>query len=72
MQFPPVLMARVHKIAKVEKAPNESFSIVSVEPLGPEPILCPVCGTEAVYEKCKVMCKSDTCRGRVIMNCAEF
>jgi hypothetical protein len=25
-----------------------------------------------VQEKCKVICKSEICRGRVIMNCAEF
>jgi len=65
-------MSRVHRIAKVEKALNESFSIVSVEPLDAGPIMCPVCGAEAVYEKCKVLCKSDTCRGRIIMNCTEF
>jgi hypothetical protein len=35
-------------------------------------IVCPVCGAVAVPEKCKVICKSDLCRGRVIYNCAEF
>ena len=35
-------------------------------------IVCPVCGTATVQEKCKVICKSDLCRGRVIYNCAEF
>jgi hypothetical protein len=35
-------------------------------------IVCPVCGAKAVQEKCKVICRSETCRGRVIMNCAEF
>lgn len=35
-------------------------------------ILCPVCGAATVQEKCKVICKSEICRGRVIMNCAEF
>ena len=37
-----------------------------------EPIVCPVCGAIAVEEKCKMICRSDTCRGRVIMNCSEF
>lgn len=35
-------------------------------------IACPVCGAATVQEKCKVICKSDLCRGRVIYNCAEF
>jgi hypothetical protein len=35
-------------------------------------VICPVCGGPTVQEKCKVICKSDICRGRVIMNCAEF
>jgi hypothetical protein len=33
---------------------------------------CPVCGAIAVVEKCKLVCHSDICRGRVIMNCSEF
>lgn len=39
---------------------------------GNEPIICPVCGAATVQEKCKIICRSDTCRGRVIMNCSEF
>jgi hypothetical protein len=35
-------------------------------------IACPVCGVATVQEKCKVICKSDFCRGRVVYNCAEF
>lgn len=35
-------------------------------------IRCPVCGATTVQEKCKVICKSDLCRGRVVYNCAEF
>jgi hypothetical protein len=35
-------------------------------------IVCPVCGAKAIQEKCKVICRSETCRGRIIMNCAEF
>jgi hypothetical protein len=35
-------------------------------------LTCPVCGTVAVQEKCKVICRSETCRGRVILNCSEF
>lgn len=41
---------------------------------------CPVCGAVAVQEKCNwvaarvspAVCHSDTCRGRVAMNCSEF
>jgi GNAT superfamily N-acetyltransferase len=35
-------------------------------------IVCPVCGAATVQEKCKIICKSNLCRGRVIYNCAEF
>jgi hypothetical protein len=35
-------------------------------------IVCPICGAATVQEKCKVICKSEICRGRVVMNCAEF
>jgi len=35
-------------------------------------VICPLCGAIAVQEKCKVICRSDVCRGRVIMNCSEF
>jgi hypothetical protein len=35
-------------------------------------ITCPVCGAVAVQEKCKMICRSDVCRGRVILNCSEF
>jgi len=42
-----------------EKPPNEA-------------IICPVCGEVAVQEKCKIICRSETCRGRIIMNCSEF
>jgi hypothetical protein len=38
----------------------------------PSAIVCPVCGGATVQEKCKVICRSGICRGRVIMNCAEF
>jgi hypothetical protein len=37
-----------------------------------EEIICPVCGAVAVREKCKVVCRSNQCRGRVVMNCSEF
>lgn len=35
-------------------------------------VACPVCGAAAVQEKCKLICRSDVCRGRVVMNCSEF
>ena len=35
-------------------------------------LMCPVCGEIAVEEKCKLVCHSDICRGRVIMSCSEF
>ncbi len=35
-------------------------------------VVCPVCGAVTVQEKCKIVCRSDKCRGRVVMNCSEF
>lgn len=37
-----------------------------------EEIICPLCGAAAVQEKCKVICRSEICHGRVILNCSEF
>ena len=36
------------------------------------PVVCPVCGAPVVQEKCKLICRSEVCRGRVVMNCSEF
>jgi hypothetical protein len=35
-------------------------------------IVCPVCGASCVQRRCKVVCESDQCRGRVVLNCSEF
>jgi hypothetical protein len=35
-------------------------------------MVCPVCGAQCVQEKCKVLCVSETCVHRVVMNCSEF
>jgi predicted RNA-binding Zn-ribbon protein involved in translation (DUF1610 family) len=35
-------------------------------------LICPLCGAIAVQEKCKLICHSEICRGRVLMNCSEF
>jgi len=35
-------------------------------------IVCPVCGAAVIQEKCKLICRSEVCRGRVVMNCSEF
>ena len=35
-------------------------------------IACPVCGAAVVQEKCKLICRSEVCRGRIVMNCSEF
>ncbi len=32
-------------------------------------IICPVCGMECLQRRCKVVCESDQCRGRVVLNC---
>jgi hypothetical protein len=35
-------------------------------------IACPVCGAAVAQEKCKLICRSEICRGRVVYNCSEF
>ncbi len=34
--------------------------------------VCPVCGEKLIQEKCKVVCRSNTCVYRIIYNCSEF
>lgn len=34
--------------------------------------VCPVCGGALISEKCKVVCRSECCRYRIVFNCAEF
>jgi hypothetical protein len=34
--------------------------------------VCPVCGGAVRNEKCKVVCRSNTCGYRIILTCAEF
>ena len=34
--------------------------------------VCPVCGAPLISEKCKVICRSERCRYRIVFNCAEF
>lgn len=34
--------------------------------------VCPVCGSKLISEKCKVVCRSERCRYRIVFNCAEF
>ena len=35
-------------------------------------IICPVCGATCIQQRCKVVCESEKCRGRVVLNCSEF
>jgi hypothetical protein len=34
--------------------------------------ICPVCGGSLTSEKCKIVCRSERCRYRIVMTCAEF
>jgi hypothetical protein len=51
---------------------QDQIETIKVEGNADEAVVCPVCGAASVAEKCKIICKSDVCRGRVIYNCAEF
>jgi hypothetical protein len=42
------------------------------EPEGSADSVCPVCGGPLISEKCKVICRSERCRYRIVFNCAEF
>jgi hypothetical protein len=55
-----------------ESQPEKAQAVDRISSADGSAIVCPVCGAATVQEKCKVVCKSDICRGRVIMNCAEF
>ena len=35
-------------------------------------IICPVCGAQCVQRRCKVICESERCQGRIVLNCSEF
>lgn len=42
------------------------------EAAGPQAAVCPVCGEPLIQEKCKVVCRSERCVYRIVLNCAEF
>ena len=46
-------------------------SALHAPPSEPDSI-CPICGAKLISEKCKVVCRSERCRYRIIFNCAEF
>jgi hypothetical protein len=52
--------------------PEDKTEDESKEKPRDEAIICPACGAVAVQEKCKIICRSERCRGRVVMNCSEF
>jgi hypothetical protein len=58
-------------MGQIDKASHDQAEATKVEE-SEDAIVCPVCGAATVQAKCKVICKSDVCRGRVIYNCAEF
>ena len=43
----------------------------AAESVAPDSV-CPVCGAKLISEKCKVVCRSERCRYRIVFNCAEF
>lgn len=59
---------QVKELNELSQEQTETIKVNGAE----DAIGCPVCGAATVQEKCKVICKSDLCRGRVVYNCAEF
>lgn len=67
-----VTQPQVLKMQSSEPDPESAPPADKAVRADPSAISCPVCGAATVQEKCKVICKSEICRGRIIMNCAEF
>ena len=57
-----------------EKTGDEQFESMMRREMEQDavPVVCPVCGATVVREKCKLICRSEVCRGRIVMNCSEF
>jgi rubredoxin len=55
--------------AMAEENPNAQ---AETEEQTKDAMVCPVCGAVVVQEKCKLICHSAICRGRIVMNCSEF
>ena len=60
------------QISLPENASKSAVSKVPDKNSDSDAIVCPVCGAVGVQEKCKVICRSEICRGRIVMNCSEF
>jgi hypothetical protein len=54
-----------------DEAPAEDVSGAGADD-GAKDSVCPVCGAKLISEKCKVVCRSERCRSRIVFNCAEF
>jgi hypothetical protein len=52
-----------------DRAPEPAPTTTDAEHLDQ---VCPVCGGPLISEKCKVVCRSERCRYRIVFNCAEF
>jgi len=60
--------------AEMEDTPaleNQSEPLIEPSDANPDSV-CPVCGGPLISEKCKVVCRSERCRYRIVFNCAEF
>ena len=58
-------------VPKSEKA-DPVVAPIRDEPAASADSVCPVCGGPLISEKCKVVCRSERCRYRIVFNCAEF
>ena len=54
-----------------EPAPSPASTDAAKSDVSPDSV-CPVCGGPLISEKCKVVCRSERCRYRIVFNCAEF
>ena len=54
-----------------ENSESESHPSVASTEIGTDSV-CPVCSAKLISEKCKVVCRSECCRYRIVFNCAEF
>lgn len=49
-----------------------AYSMPYPHRLEEETVVCPICGNACIVEKCKVVCRSETCIYRIIYTCTEF
>jgi hypothetical protein len=62
-------------MVNMNKADNQEAPQTEPKPTPETPHVeqvCPFCGAQLVPERCKIVCRSQTCGYRIVFNCSEF